>query len=253
MRFLLIPLLALAANGADYQLKATPGTVAWGYYWSAAKPVLRIKSGDRVEIQTMLTNSPERLAAAGVKDEEIEAELKAIYRGGEGQGSGRAHPDGADFRGRRRTGRHAGGANSQYQILHSVRLQQFPADQRRLDGGGFSQGRDQDYSAGYQTRRGEVFRSHRNSLAALFRQHGSCAAGSRGPRVERAAGNARGESGQQGPGGGYDAVHPGTYGGRAVRSRRRPCGAGKRRGGHHGARDFAGGHVRVRACARICT
>ena len=78
MRFLLIPLLALAANGADYQLKATPGTVAWGYYWSAAKPVLRIKSGDRVEIQTMLTNSPDRLAAAGVKDEDIEAELKAI-------------------------------------------------------------------------------------------------------------------------------------------------------------------------------
>jgi acetamidase/formamidase len=78
MRFLLIPLLALAANGADYQLKATPGTVAWGYYWSAAKPVLRIKSGDRVEIQTMLTNTPDRLAAAGVKDEEIETELKAI-------------------------------------------------------------------------------------------------------------------------------------------------------------------------------
>jgi acetamidase/formamidase len=41
--------------------------------------VLRIKSGDRVEIQTMLTNSPERLAAAGVKVEEIEPELKAIY------------------------------------------------------------------------------------------------------------------------------------------------------------------------------
>jgi acetamidase/formamidase len=41
--------------------------------------VLRIKSGDRVEIQTMLTNSPERLAAAGVKAEDIEAELKAIY------------------------------------------------------------------------------------------------------------------------------------------------------------------------------
>jgi acetamidase/formamidase len=77
MRFLLIPLLTLAANGADYQLKATPGTVVWGYYWSAAKPVLRIKSGDRVEIQTLVTNSPE--AAAGLKAEDIEAELKAIY------------------------------------------------------------------------------------------------------------------------------------------------------------------------------
>jgi acetamidase/formamidase len=53
--------------------------VAWGYYWSAAKPVLRVKSGASVEIQTMLTNSPERLSAAGVKDAEIEPELKSIY------------------------------------------------------------------------------------------------------------------------------------------------------------------------------
>ena len=88
MRFLLIPLVALAANGADYQLKATPGTVAWGYYWSAAKPVLRIKSGDRVEIRTMLTNSPERLAAAVVKAEDIEAELKAIYAAVKDKGPG---------------------------------------------------------------------------------------------------------------------------------------------------------------------
>ena len=78
MKLLLIPFLALGAYGADIQLKATPATVAWGYYWSAAKPVLRIKSGDTVEIQTLLTNSPERLAAAGVKAEEIEPELKAV-------------------------------------------------------------------------------------------------------------------------------------------------------------------------------
>src|SRR5258708_17777058 len=79
MRILLIPFLALAAYGADFQLKATPATVAWGYYWSAAKPVLRIKSGDTVEIQTMLTNSPDRLAAACVAQDQIESELKAIY------------------------------------------------------------------------------------------------------------------------------------------------------------------------------
>jgi len=77
----LLPILALAvpAFAADYQLKATPTTVAWGYYWSQAKPVLRIKSGDTVEIQTLLTNSPERLAAAGVAADRIEPELKAIY------------------------------------------------------------------------------------------------------------------------------------------------------------------------------
>ena len=76
---LIYSLLAPAASGADYKLKATPATIAWGYYWSAAKPVLHIQSGDTVEIQTLLTNSPDRLAAAGVKPEEIEAELKAIY------------------------------------------------------------------------------------------------------------------------------------------------------------------------------
>jgi acetamidase/formamidase len=79
MRFVPLALLALPlAYGADYKLKASPTTVAWGYYWSQAKPVLRIKSGDTVEIQTMLTNSPQRLAAAGVKDQDIEPELKAI-------------------------------------------------------------------------------------------------------------------------------------------------------------------------------
>jgi len=75
MRFLLIFALAAPTFAADYKLKATPSTVAWGYYWSQAKPVLRIKSGDTVEIQTMLTNSPERLTAAGVAQDQIESEL----------------------------------------------------------------------------------------------------------------------------------------------------------------------------------
>ena len=67
------------ARGADHQLKASPATVAWGYYWSAAKPVLTIRSGDTVEIQTLTTCSPTSLANAGVKPEDIEPELKAIY------------------------------------------------------------------------------------------------------------------------------------------------------------------------------
>ena len=79
MRLLLILALAAPTFAADYHLKATPSTVAWGYYWSQAKPVLHIKSGDTVEIQTMLTNSPARLASAGVPADQIEPELKAIY------------------------------------------------------------------------------------------------------------------------------------------------------------------------------
>src|SRR6185369_8349633 len=68
-----------AAYGADYKLKATPATVAWGYYWSAAKPVLTIRSGDTVEMQTLTTSSPTSLANLGVKPEDIEPELKTIY------------------------------------------------------------------------------------------------------------------------------------------------------------------------------
>jgi len=79
LRYLPIIFLAVPTFAADYQLKATPATVAWGYYWSQAKPVLRIKSGDTVTIQTMLTNGPDRLAAAGVPADQIEPELKAIY------------------------------------------------------------------------------------------------------------------------------------------------------------------------------
>ena len=51
---------------ATHTLKATPKTVAWGYYDAKATPVLRVKSGDSVEIQTLITNSPERLEKAGV-------------------------------------------------------------------------------------------------------------------------------------------------------------------------------------------
>src|SRR4051794_20945564 len=80
MKCLLVLLTAgVAAQAADYQLKASPSTVAWGYYWYNAKPVLRIKSGDTVEIQTMTTSSPTSLANAGVKADDIQSELKAIY------------------------------------------------------------------------------------------------------------------------------------------------------------------------------
>jgi acetamidase/formamidase len=66
-------------SAADYQLKASPETIVWGYYSAAAKPVLRIKSGDTVTIDTMITSSPDRLAAAGVQPDQVEPELRAIY------------------------------------------------------------------------------------------------------------------------------------------------------------------------------
>jgi acetamidase/formamidase len=63
-----------------HQLKATPKTVAWGYYDAAALPVLRINSGDTVEVQTLVTNSPTGLERAGVAPEQVEQPLRDIHK-----------------------------------------------------------------------------------------------------------------------------------------------------------------------------
>src|SRR3989441_7026987 len=64
--------------GKIHRLEATPATVAYGYYWAEAKPVLRIASGDIIDVDTLLTNSPTGLQRAGVADEKIQSSLKAI-------------------------------------------------------------------------------------------------------------------------------------------------------------------------------
>src|SRR2546421_1071976 len=63
---------------ATHTLKPTPKTVAWGYYDAKAAPVLRVKSGDTVEIQTLITNSPKRLEDAGLPPDQVEQSLRDI-------------------------------------------------------------------------------------------------------------------------------------------------------------------------------
>jgi acetamidase/formamidase len=69
---------AFAHPPKTHRLEATPATVAYGYYWSDAPPVLRIDSGDIIDVDTLLTNTPAGLAKAGVPDEKIQASLKAV-------------------------------------------------------------------------------------------------------------------------------------------------------------------------------
>jgi len=69
---------AFAHPPKTHRLEATPATVAYGYYWSEAPPVLRIDSGDIIDVDTLLTNTPTGLAKAGVPDDKIQASLKAI-------------------------------------------------------------------------------------------------------------------------------------------------------------------------------
>jgi acetamidase/formamidase len=92
----ILPTAALVITGAQaprtHRLEATPTTVAYGYYSSEAKPVLRIASGDIIDVDTLLTNSPQGLGRAGVPDAKIQASLKAIVaafpQGSPGRGPG---------------------------------------------------------------------------------------------------------------------------------------------------------------------
>ena len=67
------------ASKPQYSLKPTPKTIAWGYYDASTPPVLRVKSGDTVEIQTLITSSPKRLEGAGVPADQVEQSLRDIY------------------------------------------------------------------------------------------------------------------------------------------------------------------------------
>jgi len=65
--------------GAVYQLKPSPKTVVWGYYDPKTPPVLRIKSGDTVEIQTLLASNPERFESAHIPLDQIEPSMRDIF------------------------------------------------------------------------------------------------------------------------------------------------------------------------------
>src|ERR1700722_8772042 len=72
-------MLAIKLPGPrTHRLEATPSTIVYGYYWSEAQPVLRIASGDIIDVDTLLTNTPAGLAKAGVPDEKIQPSLKSI-------------------------------------------------------------------------------------------------------------------------------------------------------------------------------
>ena len=87
-----LPLLASSiafGQSAPIELPAKPSNIAWGYYWSKAKPVLSVHSGDTVTIQTLSTCGPdERLLGEGVKQEDIPSYNADVYREVKDKGPG---------------------------------------------------------------------------------------------------------------------------------------------------------------------
>src|ERR1700723_726966 len=77
-------LLAVPAGHAQQPtqtLLATPTTVAWGFYSAQAKPVLTVKSGDTVKIQTLSTcGAPEHLKSLADADADISPYVADIYK-----------------------------------------------------------------------------------------------------------------------------------------------------------------------------
>jgi acetamidase/formamidase len=71
-------LASTASAQKTHRLPATPQTVAYGYYWSEAKPALTIASGDIIDVETLLTNSPTGLERAGVAAAEIQQSLRDV-------------------------------------------------------------------------------------------------------------------------------------------------------------------------------
>jgi acetamidase/formamidase len=73
-------LLAGPLGAAQYRLDASPQTVVVGNYWSETKPVLTVKSGDTVTIETVGTAGVAALEALKVPPDQIPDSLRAITK-----------------------------------------------------------------------------------------------------------------------------------------------------------------------------
>ena len=91
----LIVLAASRAAGArqvrTQDLTLTPEHVHWGYYDSRVPPALRMNSGERVRVETMVAGGLMRLRAGGATESEIPDALKAVEARVTERGPG-AHP-----------------------------------------------------------------------------------------------------------------------------------------------------------------
>jgi acetamidase/formamidase len=67
-------------TAAEHRLAATPETVVVGHYWSESKPVLTIKSGDTVTIETVGTASVAALERLNLPADQIPESLRAITK-----------------------------------------------------------------------------------------------------------------------------------------------------------------------------
>ena len=97
-RVFLIALVLLATTETTWtqqprthDLRLAPEHIHWGYYDARVPPVLRIGSGDRVRVETMVAGGLQRVRLAGISESEIPEALKTIELRVTERGPG-AHP-----------------------------------------------------------------------------------------------------------------------------------------------------------------
>jgi acetamidase/formamidase len=88
---LLLASITTVAQSRTHELTLTPEHVHWGYYDPRLPPVLRVRPGDRVRVDTMVAGGLQRLRMAGVSDAEIPDALKQVEARVTERGPG-AHP-----------------------------------------------------------------------------------------------------------------------------------------------------------------
>ena len=90
-----VSLFGVAVVGAQaqrmHELPLTPANVHWGYYDAKVAPVMRMASGERVRVETMVAGGLQRLRLAGVAEADIPDALKAVEQRVTERGPG-AHP-----------------------------------------------------------------------------------------------------------------------------------------------------------------
>ncbi len=84
-------LVAETALSETHRLPLAPENVRWGYFDASVAPVLRIASGDVVELETMVARGLERMILAGAAEKDFPESIRRVESEVKERGPG-AHP-----------------------------------------------------------------------------------------------------------------------------------------------------------------
>ncbi len=87
----LSPAILQGQRGAMHTLPLTPSNVHWGHYDASLPPVLRIRSGDRVRVESLVARGLGRMRDAGAPESDFSPAMLEVERTVTERGPG-AHP-----------------------------------------------------------------------------------------------------------------------------------------------------------------